>query len=79
MNKYIVVFNDLRNNPLNEDYETIEGETAKQALKNRFKQNFKRLYGDEGRCAEIILVKGYFENNTIHPDGRYIQLCFKRE
>jgi hypothetical protein len=57
-------------------YQVIEGKTPKLALETAFKKKFKRVYGDEGRYASIILVKGDFKNNTIIPDGRYQMLCF---
>ena len=60
------------------DYETIEGKTPKEALKKHFNREFQRLTGDAGEYADVILVKGYYdeERNTIHCAGRYQTLCY---
>lgn len=74
INSYVVLYNDSKG--LFDDNEMIEGKTAKEALKKAYNKNYKRLTGDAGRYANIILIKGYFENNVIHYDGKYNQLCF---
>jgi hypothetical protein len=79
MNKYVVMYNSIDyGNNLMYDYEVIEGKTPKEALKNRFNKEFKRLTGDDGRYAEVILVKGDFRDNTVYHKGRYQQLCYGR-
>ena len=74
MNKYVVTYNSTKN--LLDDYQVIEGKTPKEALKNAFNKEYKRLTGDAGRYATIILVKGDLKNNIIHYSGRYQMLCF---
>ena len=74
INSYVVSFNDKQG--LFDEYKTIQGKTAKEALKKAFNKDYKRLTGDAGRYANIILIKGYFENNTIHYVGKYQQLCY---
>jgi len=61
-------------------YETIEGKNAKDALKKRFGVNFKRLTGDAGRYAEVILQKGFFisETNSIQLTSNGAMLCYER-
>jgi hypothetical protein len=73
-NKYVIIYNN--NNDLFDEYQVIEGKTPKEALKKTFGKEFKRLTGDAGRYARIILVKGDYKNNTITPAGRYQTLCF---
>ena len=77
MEKWVLSFNDIdHQNELLYGYETIEGKNAKDALQKRFGKNFKRLTKEEGRCANVILIKGYFENNTIHCTSNGARLCF---
>lgn len=77
MQKWVMSFNDIdHKNELLYGYETIEGKTAKDALLKRFNKNFKRLTGEQGRYANVILIKGYFENSTIHYTGNGARLCF---
>jgi len=79
MDKWVVTYNSIDNgNSLMYGYETIEGKNAKDALKKRFNIEFQRLTGDNGRYAEVILQKGYFENNTIHFTGNGARLCFAK-
>ncbi len=76
MNSYVITFNEKES--ILADYKTIEGKTPKEALEKEFGKTFVRLYGEDGRYASIILVKGKFENNTIKYSGsRYQQLCFE--
>jgi len=80
MDKWVITFNGIEHgSKLIYGYETIEGKNAKDALKKRFNKDFERLTGDNGRYAEIILQKGYFENNTIHLTGNGSRLCFERQ
>lgn len=80
MDKWVITFNSIEHgSKLIYGYETIEGKNAKDALKKRFNKDFERLTGDNGRYAEIILQKGYFENNTIHLTGNGAKLCFERQ
>lgn len=77
MQKWVLSFNDIdHKNGLLYGYETIEGKNAKDALLKRFGKEFKRLTGEQGRYANVILIKGYFENNTIHCIGNGARLCF---
>ena len=77
MNTWVISYNSIESgNSLMYEYETIEGKNAKDALKKRFNKDFKRLTGDDGRYAEVILVKGYFENNTIYYKGNGARLCY---
>ena len=80
MNQYVITLNAIDNgNLLMQDYETIEGSTPKDALRNRFGVNFERLTGERGAYAEIALVKGQCQNNNITYKGRYQSLYFRRE
>lgn len=74
MEKYVVTFNNKRN--LLDDYEVIEGKTAKDALKKAYGKEYNRLTGDSARYADIILIKGEMRGNNIVYKGRYTQLCF---
>jgi len=77
MDKWVITYNDIDNkNALMYEYETIEGKNSKDALKKRFGKEFKRLTGDSGRYANVILRKGYFENNTIHCTTNGAMLCY---
>ena len=75
MNKYIIMFTDTMK--LMDEYKVIEGKDAKGALKKAFGCSFRRLYGNDGRRADVIMVKGDFKNNTIFPSGRYQELCYE--
>jgi len=78
LNNYVITYNAIKNGDrLFNDYETITGKTAKEALKNHFRRDFQRLFGEDGRYADAIIVKGTFENNVIRYIGMYQQLCFK--
>lgn len=73
----MITYNDIDNgNSLGYGYETISGANAKDALTKRFGRSFKRLTGDAGRYANVILVKGYYENNRIHLESNGANLCF---
>jgi len=76
---FVITYNSIKNgDKLLYGYETIQGKNAKTALKSHFEREFERLYGDAGRYADVIIVKGTFENNTIKYSGRkYMPLCFK--
>lgn len=79
MDKWVISYNRISHgDSLMYDYETIEGKNAMDALKKRFNINFKRLTGDAGRYAEVILIKGHFENNTIYYTGNGARLCYGR-
>jgi hypothetical protein len=79
MDNWVITYNAIDNgDKLIYNLETIEGKNAKDALKTRFKTNFNRLTGDAGRYAEVILQKGYFENNTIHLTSNGALLCYER-
>ena len=79
MENFVITYNSIKNGDrLFHEYETIQGKNAKAALKSYFEREFERLYGDAGRYADVIIVKGTFENNTIKYSGRkYQELCFK--
>lgn len=80
--RWVITFNSIDNgNVIMYDYETIEGRNAKDALKNRFNREFKRLTGDDGRYAEVILQKGYFvpERDLIRLTSNGAMLCYKRQ
>lgn len=82
MDKWVITFNCIdHGNSLLYEYETIEGKDAKEALKNRFNREFKRLTGDAGRYAEVILQKGYYipERNAIQLTSNGAMLCYERQ
>ena len=73
------MFTNLKKNgSLFDEYEHIQGKNPKEALKNHYNLDFKRAYGDEGRYADVILLKGHIKDRTIYPDGRYTQMCFRK-
>lgn len=79
MDKWVITYNSIDNgNSLMYGYETIEGKNAKDALKKRFNLEFERLTGEAGNYAEVIIQKGYFEDNTIYYTGNGARLCFGR-
>jgi len=83
MNTYVVEYNSISNgNSLLYGYENIEGKTPLEALKNRFGVEFRRLTGDAGRYAEIIISKGTVTDQggypIIKPCGKYQRLCYER-
>lgn len=82
MEKFVIMYNSIdHGNDLMYDYETIEGKDYKDALKRRFNTDFKRLTGDNGRYAEVILVKGFYDhliNNIVCSNRRPMQLCYSR-
>ncbi len=81
-NSYVILHNDIdHKNGLLYSYETIKGKDYKDALKKRFGVAFERLYGDDGRYAEVILIKGYFDhenNNIIYKGRKALKLCYSR-
>jgi hypothetical protein len=77
MNKWVITFNNISHgDKLLYSYETIEGKNAMDALKKRFGRQFKRLTGDSSRFANVILMKGYFADNSIHYVGKCQSLCY---
>jgi hypothetical protein len=79
VNQYVITYNSVEHGDgLLYDYETIKGKTPKEALKKHFNREFKRLTGDAGRYADVILIKGYYdeEHNIIRYTGRYQTLCY---
>lgn len=77
MNSYVITYNDIdHGDHLLYEIETIEGKNPMDALKKRFKQPLKRLTGESGRYANVIITRGYFENNAIHYCRNCAQLCY---
>lgn len=80
MEQFVITFNQIDNgNSLNYGYETILGKNAKDALQRRFNKPFNRAYGEAGRYADIIIVKGVYsaETRSIKCNStKYTQLCF---
>jgi hypothetical protein len=78
MNKYVITYSEYGQNTLTNEHETIEGKNPIDALKKRFNKDFKKVFGEQGRYSNIILVKGWFDqkNNNLHYEGRYQRLCY---
>jgi hypothetical protein len=79
MEKYVVTYSEYGRNTLTDDYETIEGKTPINALEKRFNRKFKRVTGDAGRHANVIISKGYYnkESNNIYFEGKkFTRLCY---
>ena len=79
METCVITYNDLGgNNNLFGGYENIQGKTAKEAIEKRFEKKFKRLTGEQGRYANIIVLKGTYnkDRNEIQYKGKYTSLCF---
>ena len=78
MKTWVISYSALGDNELFDEYKTIEGRNALDALKRHFGVEFKRLTGDSGRYAEVILIKGYYKDNNIYCEGRCNRLCYSR-
>ena len=77
MDKWVITYNGIDGKDiLMNEYETIEGKNAMDALNKKFGKSFERATGDFGRYADVILIKGYFMNNNIHAAGRPQRLCY---
>jgi hypothetical protein len=75
--QFVVQYDSITNgNSLLYDYKTIEGKNAQDALQKAYGLKFKRLFGEEGSRADVIITKGRYENNTIYYSGRYMLLCY---
>lgn len=79
MDKWVITYNQIdHGHSVFYDYETIEGKNPRDALQKRFKTDFKRLTGDSGSHAEVILQKGFFERNMLHFTSNGAMLCYER-
>lgn len=79
MNTYVIRYNDIDNeNKVMYEYENIVGKNPKDALQKRFTTPLRRLTGDNGRYANVIISKGSYnkETNSIHYDGNGAMLCY---
>lgn len=80
MENFVVTFNNIDSqNTLVDPYENIQGKNYLDALEKRFSKQFKRLMGDDGRYANVIIVKGTYDkdNNMIYYSGkRCVRLCY---
>lgn len=54
MDTWIVSYSSLGKNSLLDDYITIEGKNALEALKNFYGVKFKRLTGESGRIMQKL-------------------------
>lgn len=79
MNSWVITYNgvDTAGDILYESYQTIYGRTASDALEKHYGKKFERASGDSARYADIILVKGVFDNGMIHTPARSQRLCFR--
>ena len=77
MNKYVITYhNNMK--LYDSSYIVISGKNAITALYNYYHCHFKRVYNDNKKYADIILIKGDFKNNTIMPDGAYRAYCYNK-
>jgi hypothetical protein len=84
MDNWVITLNTIDNgSSLFCGYEAITGKNILDALQNRFGVPFRRMAGEEGRYAEIILVKGTLSDCGGYPQirysGKYQQLCYGRQ
>jgi hypothetical protein len=74
MNSYVITYCDGM--PLLTAYETIQGNTPKDALKRKYNKDFRRVTGDESRYADVILQRGYMrDERTLITQGN--QTCYR--
>ena len=75
MKNFVVEF--APNMKLMDSYETISGETAKEAIERRFGKSVKRVKWENGACCDFIVVTGTYDSkiNMIHRQGN--KMCFE--
>ena len=80
-NTYVILYNGLeKRDRLMYDYENISGSSPMDAIKKRFNIPLKRLTGDAGRYADVIITRGEYikERNVIIYNGNGARLCYGR-
>jgi len=74
INNYVIMYGSAES--IYSNLKEIQGKTPIEALKNAYNKDYIKVYGDESRYSDMILIRGTIKNNTLIYEGKGTRLCF---